>query len=206
MTLPFESSSTLPRTLYFCALSEGVFATSGTAGLASGLGLAAARTWARSAASISTRWRTLRSLSKASKSISAMLSSTRVLGVMSPRSTFLVCRKSITVLSATLRSFANLLILVFAMYVLYLLSFGWLLAGYGAGGPTGGAGGGRAGSYSSNSARRISSTLSTVSSSRSAFSTSMSRGALRTLLAVTKPAFLMASTTHSSISSLNSSR
>ena len=56
------------------------------------------------------------------------------------------------------------------------------------------------------SARSVLSTSSTVSSSRSAFSMSISLGALSTFFAVSSPMFLMASMIHSSISSLNSSR
>ncbi len=60
--------------------------------------------------------------------------------------------------------------------------------------------------YYSNSALSTWSTWSTVSSSRSAFSTSISRGASSTFFAVLKPIDLMASITHWSISSANSSR
>jgi len=60
--------------------------------------------------------------------------------------------------------------------------------------------------YSSNSAFKILNTSSTVFSSKSAFSTNISRGAFSTPLAVSMPILLMALITHSSISSLNSSK
>ena len=60
--------------------------------------------------------------------------------------------------------------------------------------------------YSSNSAFKILRISSTVFSSKSAFSISISRGAFNTPLAVSIPIALIALITHSSISSLNSSR
>ena len=61
-------------------------------------------------------------------------------------------------------------------------------------------------SLSSNSDFKMRNTSSTVSSSRSVFSISISRGAFNTDLAVSMPIALIASITHPSISSLNSSR
>ena len=59
---------------------------------------------------------------------------------------------------------------------------------------------------SSNSARSTARRWSTVSSSRSARAMSSSRGMRSTLFAVAQPRFFRASITHSSTSSLNSSR
>ena len=59
---------------------------------------------------------------------------------------------------------------------------------------------------SSNSDFKIRITSSTVSSSRSVFSINISRGAFNTAFAVSIPIALIASITHPSISSLNSSR
>ena len=87
------------------------------------------------------------------------------------------CRKSTTVCSPTLNSLITLFSLMLICYY-----------------------------SSSNSAFKMRKTSSTVPSSRSAFSMSISRGAFSTSLAVLRPMPLMASMTHWSISSANSSR
>ena len=131
---------------------------------------------------------------------SAASASMRTFRRLSPSiSTSCFLRNSTAVLTDTLSSFANLLIFVRISCVWFC---NYIRPPCGAGTASTAP---RVGAQSSNSARSTFMTCSSVLSSRSACS-SVSRGALRTALAVPSPRFFSASITQSSISSRNSSR